>query len=104
MDTTITLSKWGNSLGLRIPAGIAKTLDLSPGDVVDVDVKDRILQVKKTNCTVFDMQSKEFEEACRDAVLNRDDAPMPAYVTRLDPETGNIMKVFSDGRVEYVLD
>ncbi|MGN0362574.1 MAG: hypothetical protein ACI4ET_07010 [Bilifractor sp.] len=29
----ITISKWGNSLGFRIPSVIAKELSLKPGDV-----------------------------------------------------------------------
>ena len=54
--------------------------------------------------TVFDLSSDEFEAACRKAVAERDDGPMEEYVTRLDPETGKLMKSYPDGRVEYVLD
>ena len=53
--------------------------------------------------TVFDMSSDEFEAACRDAVSQREDVVTMDYVTRLDKESGMITKVYSDGRVEYVL-
>ena len=54
--------------------------------------------------TVFDLSSDEFEAACRQAVMERSAVPAMDYVTRLDRETGMIMKVYTDGRVEYVLD
>ena len=53
--------------------------------------------------TVYDMSSDEFEAACRAAVCQRDEAHAMDYVTRLDLETGMITKVYTDGRVEYVL-
>ena len=54
--------------------------------------------------TVFDLSSDEFEVACKKAVAERDSGPVKEYVTRLDPETGKLMKSYPDGRVEYVLD
>ena len=54
--------------------------------------------------TVFDLSSDEFETGCRQAVAERDAVPAMEYVTRIDKETGTIMKVYADGRVEYVLD
>ena len=54
--------------------------------------------------TVFDMSSDEFEIACREAVAQREDTGAMDYVTRLDKESGMITKVYTDGRVEYVLD
>ncbi len=36
----ITTSRWGNSLGVRIPKNIAETVGLSVGDSVDVEAKD----------------------------------------------------------------
>jgi antitoxin MazE len=39
-----TISKWGNSLGLRIPGALAKSVDLRSGSTVDVAiVKDTIV-------------------------------------------------------------
>ena len=56
------------------------------------------------DASVFDMTSLEFEKACKDAVASREDFAQSEYVTRLDRETGKIIKKYKDGRVEYVLD
>ena len=53
--------------------------------------------------TVYDITSDEFEKACQAAVSQRDEVPAMDYVTRLDKESGMIIKVYTDGRVEYVL-
>ena len=53
--------------------------------------------------TVFELDSEEFLLACKKAVSQRDTLPAMPYVTRLDGETGKLMKVYEDGRVEYVL-
>lgn len=54
--------------------------------------------------TVFDMSDDDFLSACRTAVEEREAVPTMDYTARLDPETGKLMKVYLDGRVEYVLD
>ena len=54
--------------------------------------------------TVYDLTSDEFDAACKKAVAERNMEAVIDYVTRFDAETGKVMKVFSDGRVEYVLD
>ena len=38
MATTTQLSKWGNSLGLRLPKSIAREARLGEGDIVAVSV------------------------------------------------------------------
>ena len=54
--------------------------------------------------TVFDLSSDDFEQACRSAVAGRDDTvPVTDYITRFDMETGKVVKVYTDGRKEYVL-
>ena len=53
--------------------------------------------------TVFDLDSDEFQAACRKAVAERDTLQAMPYVTRLDAETGKLMNVYPDGQVEYVL-
>jgi antitoxin component of RelBE/YafQ-DinJ toxin-antitoxin module len=54
--------------------------------------------------TVFDLSSDDFEQACRKAVAERDDTvPVTDYITRFDLETGKVVKVYADGRKEYVL-
>jgi antitoxin MazE len=32
------VAKWGNSLAVRIPAGVAKVLDLKEGDEIEISV------------------------------------------------------------------
>ena len=62
------------------------------------------VRLESAQKTVFDMSSDEFEAACREAIAQREDAGTMDYVTRLDKESGMITKVYTDGRVEYVLD
>lgn len=54
--------------------------------------------------TVFDLNSDEFEAACRRAVEERELNPTMEYVTLIDRESGQLIKKYQDGRVEYVLD
>jgi len=61
------------------------------------------VKLETTQKTVFDMSSDEFEIACREAVTHREDTAEMDYVTRLDKESGMIVKVYADGREEYVL-
>lgn len=60
--------------------------------------------VKLEDCekTVFDMNSDEFEELCREAVAEREAAPSQDYVTLIDEDSGLLMKKFKDGKVEYI--
>ena len=42
------VSKWGNSLAIRLPASVVKALDLQEGDDIEVVVADRrVFQVRK---------------------------------------------------------
>lgn len=36
----VTVSQWGNSLGLRLPKAIASALHLTPGSALDLEVDD----------------------------------------------------------------
>lgn len=54
--------------------------------------------------SVFDLSSDEFDLACKKAVAQRNNEPVVDYVTRFDKTTGKVMKEYTDGRVEYVLD
>jgi antitoxin MazE len=45
--TTATLKKWGNSIGLVLPAGIAKATRLASGTRVEIDVADGVLVIRK---------------------------------------------------------
>lgn len=62
------------------------------------------VRLETADKTVFDWSPDEFDLACKNAVAGRDSTPVGDYVTRFDPETEKIMKVYHDGRVEYVLD
>lgn len=46
-STTVTLKKWGNSIGLLLPAAVAKAARLSSGIRVEIDVSDQNLIVRK---------------------------------------------------------
>ena len=54
--------------------------------------------------SVFDLSSDEFDLACKKAVAQRNNEPVVDYVTRFDKTTGKVMKEYTAGRVEYVLD
>jgi antitoxin component of MazEF toxin-antitoxin module len=44
---TATLKKWCNSIGLVLPAGIAKATRLASGTRVEIDVADGALVIRK---------------------------------------------------------
>jgi antitoxin MazE len=42
------VSKWGNSLAIRLPASVVKALELREGDEIEVTIAaERVFQVKK---------------------------------------------------------
>lgn len=46
-QSTVTLKKWGNSIGLVLPAALAKEARLSSGTKVEIDLADESLVVRK---------------------------------------------------------
>ena len=46
MATTTQLSKWGNSLGLRLPKSIAREVQLDEGDTVQVSVDNGAIVIR----------------------------------------------------------
>lgn len=46
MATTTQLSKWGNSLGLRLPKSIAREARLGEGDIVAVSVDNGTIVIR----------------------------------------------------------
>jgi antitoxin MazE len=40
-DVPMKVSRWGNSLAVRLPKGLVETLDLSEGDEVDIRILDQ---------------------------------------------------------------
>jgi len=68
----IRLQKWGNSLGIRIPSNILKSLDLKSGDSVNIKEEDDSIIIKKIKNNKISLEeriksyegsnlSKEFE-------------------------------------------
>lgn len=47
MSATVTLKKWGNSIGLVLPVNLAKAAHLTSGHLVEIDVTDDTLVVRK---------------------------------------------------------
>jgi len=42
------VSKWGNSLAIRLPASVVQALELHEGDEIEVEIADeRVFQVRK---------------------------------------------------------
>lgn len=54
--TEVMISKWGNSLGFRIPSNIVKSLKLKEGDKLALkEFENSFNVIKKTNNTVEDV-------------------------------------------------
>ena len=47
----VQITKWGNSLGFRIPRGIADSMNIQAGDTVELTPAENGLLVKKTQPT-----------------------------------------------------
>jgi antitoxin MazE len=43
------VAKWGNSLGVRIPKALAKTLDLKENTVVDLSIENNHIVIAMAN-------------------------------------------------------
>jgi antitoxin MazE len=47
-ETHMQVSKWGNSLAVRLPAAVVEALGLKEGDDIEIHVEDsRVFSVKK---------------------------------------------------------
>ena len=44
----VTITKWGNSLGFRIPRGVADSMDIQAGDTLELTPAEGGLLVQKT--------------------------------------------------------
>lgn len=49
MTTTTQLSKWGNSLGLRLPKAVAREVQLGEGDTVQVSVDNGAIVIRPSS-------------------------------------------------------
>ena len=47
----VHISKWGNSLGFRIPRGIADSMDIQAGDTLEITPAEGGLLLKKAKNT-----------------------------------------------------
>lgn len=66
---TVAISKWGNSIGLRIPAAVTESLGLKAGDQVVYEMKDGGLFLRKQQSTarMFEQfYGKPFSEITQD--------------------------------------
>ncbi len=64
-NMNITISKWGNSIGIRIPVIVTESLDLRAGDQVTCELKDGGLFMRKKQSTaqmLEEFYGKPFEE------------------------------------------
>lgn len=67
----VAISKWGNSLGIRIPAMIAEALSLHAGDQVSFEMKDGgmfMLKNQSTSQMFEQFYGKPFEEITQDDI------------------------------------
>jgi len=48
MATTTQVSKWGNSLGVRLPKSVAREAQLDEGDTVDVSVDNGAIVIRRS--------------------------------------------------------
>ena len=47
----ISVSKWGNSLGIRVPINVVNTLSIKSGDMLNYEIKDNQLILSKKTST-----------------------------------------------------
>lgn len=67
----IAVSKWGNSIGIRIPVVVTESLGLQVGDQIDCELKDGGLFLKKQQSTaqMFEQfYGKPFAEITQDDI------------------------------------
>jgi antitoxin MazE len=71
---TTTVSKWGNSLALRIPQQVATELGISENTNVSINVENGRLYIQKKLTLENLVDSISFETVHRDIIL--DDGPV----------------------------
>jgi antitoxin component of MazEF toxin-antitoxin module len=73
-----TICKWGNSLGIRIPRGLAKDAGLAEGTVVELHLEDSRLVAEPVAVEKLELLSTRFERTQRDSITLR----MPRFHPR----------------------
>lgn len=72
----VAVSKWGNSLGIRVPVMIAESMGLQAGDLITFELKDGGMFMKKEQSTsqMFEQfYGKPFSELTQDDLGVADD-------------------------------
>lgn len=54
----IRLQKWGNSLGIRIPSTILKSLDLKSNDKINLDLDDDRIIITKSKKSKISLKER----------------------------------------------
>ena len=68
MSKFVTINKWGNSLGIRIPGYIVANLDLEPGDQAELRYHGNRIMIEvelKTKSVQRKTPAEEFDEELR---------------------------------------
>jgi len=72
----VTINKWGNSLGIRLPKSISKQFKLKDGVEIELtETKDGILLRKKNRIPTLDEIVKSYPNKFREAELFPNDLP-----------------------------
>ncbi len=75
------VSKWGNSLAIRLPASVVQALELHEGDEIEVEIADeRVFQItKKPGKEAILARLRQFRgKSPADFKFDRDNANVPS--------------------------
>lgn len=56
------LQKWGNSLGIRLPSNILKSLNLKINDIINIKEEDEKIIITKVEKSFFRRKNKRIKE------------------------------------------
>lgn len=76
-----TVSKWGNSQGIRLPKEALRSLDIDTGDTISIIVDDDRLIIKPTTKRKQKIDIKELV-----ARMPKDYAPQEEFATKVGVE------------------
>ena len=71
------VSRWGNSLGVRLPASVVKALELADGDEIELQVEGRrelVVRKKADREALFERLRGMRDSLPEDFVFERDEA------------------------------
>jgi antitoxin MazE len=67
-DMRVTLSKWGNSAGIRIPAAFQEELGFHAGDELEIKIENKELIISKPAETAKDVIEQFYQKPYEDVV------------------------------------